>query len=85
VAHLAGILRIADGLDYSQEQVVTDVCVKTGETGTIVEITAAGNPRAELKRAAEKADLFESAFHARLRCGMRTAAKPAGKMEAVSA
>lgn len=73
VAHLAGILRVADGLDYSQKQIVTDVFVRTADDVTVFEVASTGDARTELRRAASKADVFESAFRTRTEFSVRTA------------
>ena len=75
VAHLVGILRVADGLDYSQKQNVTDVVVTVTDNRTLFEISAADDPRIELKRATSKADVFESAFRTRVKCALRGPAR----------
>lgn len=75
VAHLVGILRVADGLDYSQKQNVTDVSVRVCEGETEFEVTASDDPRVELKRALAKADVFESAFRTRVKCTARAPAR----------
>ncbi len=72
VAHLAGILRVADGLDYSQKQNVTDVVVHMMGNESLIEVSAEDDPAIELKRAAAKADVFESAFHTRVKCAVRS-------------
>jgi exopolyphosphatase/guanosine-5'-triphosphate,3'-diphosphate pyrophosphatase len=74
VAHLAGILRIADGLDYSQKQNVTDVVVRAGEDEAVFAISGSGDLETQGKRARQKADVFESAFHTRARFELRTPA-----------
>lgn len=75
VAHLVGILRVADGLDYSQKQNVTDVFVSLSDGETVFEVTAAGDPLIELKRAASKADVFESTMQTKVRCTLRASAR----------
>lgn len=75
VAQLAGILRIADGLDYSWEQKVTDVRVRIEDDGTVFEISGNGDWAAERERARDKADVFESAFHTRVKCKRQPAVR----------
>ena len=62
VCQLAGLLRIADGLDYSHRALVRDLQVI--HTGGTVELLVAGSAAAEMeiKRAREKADLFVATF-----------------------
>jgi len=70
VCQLAGLLRIADGLDYSHRGLVHDLQVTVADT---VEILAAGSAAAEveIKRAREKADLFAATFKLTLEIGRR--------------
>ncbi len=67
VAHLAGILRIADGLDRLHTQNVTDVAVEAAEQAVQFQIAAEEEPAVNIKYADRKADMFESAFHLRTR------------------
>lgn len=73
VAHLAGILRIADGFDYNQKQNVTDVRVRMNDDETVFEATGVDNIDVERKRAQQKSDVFESAFHTKVRCELQSA------------
>jgi exopolyphosphatase/guanosine-5'-triphosphate,3'-diphosphate pyrophosphatase len=75
VAHLAGILRVADGLDYSQKQNVRDVAVRVAENTIVFEATASDDAKVELRRAASKADVFESAFHTQVKVCVRAQAR----------
>jgi exopolyphosphatase / guanosine-5'-triphosphate,3'-diphosphate pyrophosphatase len=62
VRRLAGILRVADGLDRTHAQLVTGLaCGVSGATARI-EVQAAHNPKVELWDAERKAGLFEKAF-----------------------
>lgn len=65
VAHLVGILRIADGLDRLHRQSVTDVVVHAEPREVRFEVRATENPAVEIEFARRKADVFESAFRAR--------------------
>ncbi|MBL8964607.1 MAG: Ppx/GppA family phosphatase [Phycisphaeraceae bacterium] len=58
VRMLAGILRVADGLDRSHRQVVDDVRVTVTEDSIVVTASAEDEPRAELLAARAKADLL---------------------------
>jgi exopolyphosphatase/guanosine-5'-triphosphate,3'-diphosphate pyrophosphatase len=80
VAHLVGILRVADGLDYSQKQNVTDVIASVADSQTLLEITAADDPGKELKRAVFKSDVFESAFRTKVKCRLRSASRVPAKV-----
>ncbi len=63
---LAGLLRIADGLDATHQGAVADVTVR-GETGRVSIVAQAETDVAgELAAAMEKADLFERAFGVRI-------------------
>lgn len=85
MARLAGILRIADGFDCSQEQLVTDVFVKVRDAETLFEAVASRQPAAELRRANEKADLFESSFHTKVQCFFRASSRAPAMLEVASA
>ncbi len=65
VRHLAGILRVADGLDRLHTQNVTGVTVGVEAEWVRFEAHAEDNPTVNLEFARKKADLFEGAFHGR--------------------
>ncbi len=67
VAHLAGILRIADGLDRLHTQNVSGVTVEATDDAAIFRIAAQDEPAVNIKYADRKADVFESAFQRRTR------------------
>ena len=77
VEKLAGILRIADGLDRSHRQLVTSVTCRVRSGKVEVEAVALGDCEAELASARRKADLFEKVFDRR--CSFR--AVPADRGE----
>ncbi|MDQ2977672.1 MAG: Ppx/GppA family phosphatase [Acidobacteriota bacterium] len=77
VEKLAGILRIADGLDRSHRQLVTSVTCRIRSGKVEVEAVALGDCEAELASARRKADLFEKVFDRR--CSFR--AVPADRGE----
>jgi exopolyphosphatase/guanosine-5'-triphosphate,3'-diphosphate pyrophosphatase len=77
VEKLAGILRIADGLDRSHRQLVTSVTCRVRSGRVEVEAVALGDCEAELASARRKADLFEKVFDRR--CSFR--AVPADRSE----
>jgi exopolyphosphatase / guanosine-5'-triphosphate,3'-diphosphate pyrophosphatase len=66
VAHLAGLLRIADGLDRSHEQEVSGVRVVKKQDRVIVEANSAARPVVALAAARKKGDVFQQAFRSRL-------------------
>ena len=66
VRRLAGILRIADGLDRAHSQVVAGVRCRIGDGWTRILVTAAQNPSIELEDATRKAGLFQEAFSTEL-------------------
>ncbi len=65
VAHLAGVLRIADGLDRDHRQSVTDVVVRAEDGCVRFEACCPREPIDGLKYAARKSDLFEAAFRSK--------------------
>lgn len=67
VAHLAGILRIADGLDRLHTQNVTRVFVDVQDDCVRFEAEADENPKVNLKYAKKKADVFQAAFRTKAR------------------
>jgi len=67
VRHLAGILRVADGLDRTHTQAVSGVRCQVSGRRARLEVLAPRSPRVELWDAERKAGLFEKAFGASLR------------------
>ncbi len=63
VRRLAGILRVADGLDRAHAQTVRGVRCRVGDGITRITVGAARNPSIELDDAQRKAGLFHRAFH----------------------
>jgi exopolyphosphatase / guanosine-5'-triphosphate,3'-diphosphate pyrophosphatase len=63
VRRLAGILRLADGLDRAHAQTVGGVRCRVGDGWTRIKLSAARNPSIELDDAQRKAGLFQRAFH----------------------
>jgi len=63
VAHLAGILRVADGLDRLHTQNVRDVIVRADGRHVRFDVVAADDAVINLRFARRKADVFVSAFH----------------------
>jgi len=66
VRRLAGILRVADGLDRTHAQLVAGVACRVVGDQARIEVQAAHRPKVELWDAERKAALFEKAFGARL-------------------
>ena len=62
VRRLAGILRVADGLDRAHAQTVRGVRCRVGDGWTRITVSAARNPAIELDDAQRKAELFQRAF-----------------------
>jgi exopolyphosphatase/guanosine-5'-triphosphate,3'-diphosphate pyrophosphatase len=62
VRQLAGLLRIADGLDYTHRALVRALRVSLDDQTLRLEIQAPPEAAAELIRARRKADLFEETF-----------------------
>ena len=62
VRRLAGILRVADGLDRAHAQTVRGVRCRVGDGLTRITVTAGRNPSIELDDAQRKAGLFQRAF-----------------------
>ena len=67
IVKLAAILRIADALDRSLWQVVEDIKLKRCDDALSIEISSRGDALTEIKRAQEKAWLFEKVFGLKLR------------------
>jgi exopolyphosphatase/guanosine-5'-triphosphate,3'-diphosphate pyrophosphatase len=65
VEKLAAMLRIADGLDRSHRQLVTEVECRVRSRRVDFSVTARGDCEAELDLARRKADLFEHVFDRR--------------------
>lgn len=78
VRRLAGILRVADGLDRTHGQVVTGMRCRTSDGSVRLHVSAGRDPSIELEDAKRKADLFERAFDSELALGWaRPRARPA--------
>lgn len=63
---LAGILRLADGLDRSHFQVVRDLQIRVAGRDVSIRLAAGEDPELEIWAAARKGRLFEKALEARL-------------------
>jgi exopolyphosphatase/pppGpp-phosphohydrolase len=71
---LAGILRVADGLDDGHSDAIWDVACKVSREEIDIECHAAAPADAEIAAAKEKADLLESVFDRR--CLIRPSTQP---------
>lgn len=69
VRRLAGILRVADGLDRSHSQHVTGVHVRFGSRGVHLEVTASTEAKSDVKAARRKADLLEAMIGGKVAIG----------------
>ncbi|CAG0982523.1 Exopolyphosphatase 1 [Phycisphaerales bacterium] len=67
VRRLAGLLRVADGLDRDHAQNVRDVHVRFGSAGVRLEVDAVGDPSVDLKAADDKAGLLRDVLGVRVR------------------
>jgi exopolyphosphatase/guanosine-5'-triphosphate,3'-diphosphate pyrophosphatase len=64
VRKLSAIVRVADSLDYSHDQVVKAVsCAQTKTKGLIISASAEGNLKDHFQRAARKAGLMQEVFN----------------------
>jgi len=62
VRGLAGLLRVADGLDRTHCRVVTDMAVEIGTSRVVLRLHTTGHAEAEVWAAQRKADLFVETF-----------------------
>jgi len=69
VRRLAGILRVADGLDRTHGAVATALACRIGDGWVQVRVRATRDPAIELEDAKRKAGLFERAFRSELELG----------------
>lgn len=82
VSRLAGLLRVADGLDRAHTQTVRSARIRVRDGRARLQLEAAALPELEIRDAEQKAGLFEKAFDVRLRFewaapdGARVAALP---------
>jgi putative phosphoesterase len=63
VKALSAILRIADGLDFTQQSLVKDITTEVSPDQVIVNCTVSGEAENEKERAMKKGDLFEKVFN----------------------
>jgi exopolyphosphatase/guanosine-5'-triphosphate,3'-diphosphate pyrophosphatase len=62
IQRMAGILRIAGGLDRSRSQQVRDVIARVGNEGVVLDVVADQEPQVDIWGAERRTDLFEKAF-----------------------
>ncbi|RMF83009.1 MAG: HD domain-containing protein, partial [Planctomycetota bacterium] len=74
VSHLAGVLRIADGLDRTHTQNVRAVAVRAGPRRVRVAVSADESPEVNLRYARRKSDLLEKVLGVRIEFQWRGAA-----------
>jgi len=63
VKALSAILRVADGLDFTQQSLVKDITSEVSPEQVIVNCAVSGEAETERKRAMKKGDLFEKVFN----------------------
>lgn len=63
VKALSAILRVADGLDFTQQSLVKDITSEVSSEQVIVNCVVSGEAENEQKRAMKKGDLFEKVFN----------------------
>ncbi len=63
---LAGLLRVADGLDVGHRRAIKSLACRATAGRIVVTCTAARDAEAERQRAIEKADLMERVFRRRV-------------------
>jgi len=63
VKALSAILRVADGLDFTQQSLVKDITSVVSSDQVIVNCAVSGEAETEKKRAMKKGDLFEKVFN----------------------
>jgi len=62
VQRLAGILRLAGGLDRSRTQHVQDVVAQVADGRVLIDVVAGQDPQADVWGAERRTELFEKAF-----------------------
>ncbi|VVB90865.1 Bis(5'-nucleosyl)-tetraphosphatase, symmetrical [uncultured archaeon] len=63
VKALSAILRVADGLDFTQQSLVKDITCEVSPEQVIVNCAVSGEAETEKERAMKKGDLFEKVFN----------------------
>jgi exopolyphosphatase/guanosine-5'-triphosphate,3'-diphosphate pyrophosphatase len=77
VQQLAGLLRLAGGLDRSRTQQVRDVRVQIADGRVVLDVVADQEPQADIWGARRRAELFEKAFERPVEIRWATAAAAA--------
>ncbi len=67
---LSAILRVADGLDFTQQSLVKDITSEVSPEQVIVNCAVSGEAETEKERAMKKGDLFEKVFNRDLAISM---------------
>jgi putative phosphoesterase len=70
VKALSAILRVADGLDFTQQSLVKDITCEVSPEQVIVNCAVSGEAETEKERAMKKGDLFEKLFNRNLAISM---------------
>jgi len=63
VKALSAILRVADGLDFTQQSLVKDITSEVSPDQVIINCAVSGDAEIEKERAMKKGDLFEKVFN----------------------
>ena len=63
---LAALLRVADALDATRHQLVTDISASIRRRNVVVTVSASASPELEIWTARKMAGLFERVFDRRL-------------------
>ncbi len=63
VKALSAILRVADGLDFTQQSLVKDITCEVSPEQVTINCAVSGEAETEKERAMEKGDLFEKVFN----------------------
>jgi putative phosphoesterase len=66
VKALSAILRVADGLDFTQQSLVKDITSEVSPDQVIINCAVSGDAEIEKERAMKKGDLFEKVFNREL-------------------
>ena len=64
----AALLRIADGLDYTHQSLVTEIHVKKKQHSIVLVLKSKAECREEMQRAVRKSDLFAHLFRRQVEC-----------------
>ena len=70
VRGLSAILRVADGLDFTQQSLVKDITCEVSPEQVMINCVVSGEAETEKERAMKKGDLFEKAFNRELKISL---------------